>query len=120
MIEDRQLPQTHDIWEITRVCVDRTFEAKSRLRIMPELLCGVQEFFLANDIKAMIGLTQRNLVMHYLRSGVTWLGDEREIEGEQEAAFIAPVEHIRPVRHCSKLGITHPVLMTADKIREVA
>lgn len=120
VIEDRQLPETPEVWEITRVCVDRTYEAKSRLRIMPELLCAVQEFFLSNGIKAMIGLTRPHLVTHYLRSGVTWLGALQEIEGEQEAAFMAPVQHIRPSHHCQKFGINYPVLTTAEDTRRVA
>lgn len=120
VVEHCALPKTHDIWEITRVCVDRNYEAKSRLRIMPELLCAVQEFFQSHGIKAMIGLTRPHLVNHYLRDGVTWLGDEREIEGEQEAAFLAPVEFIRPKYHCAKFGINRPVLITADDQRKVA
>lgn len=120
MIEHGELPQTPDVWEITRVCVDRTYEAKARLRIMPELLCAVQEFFLDNGIKAMVGLTRPHLVTHYLREGVTWLGSTREIEGEQEAAFYAPVESIRPVHHCRKFSINHPVLMVAGDARKVA
>lgn len=110
MIETGEPPVSPRIWEITRVCVDRTVPAATRLRIMPEMLCGVAEFFELAGISEMIGLTRPHLVSHYIPDGVRWLGPVAEIEGEQEQAFLVGVEHIRPRAHLSRHGIAGSVL----------
>jgi acyl homoserine lactone synthase len=38
------------------------------------------------------------------------MGKEQLIEGEMEAAFFVPREHIRPVTHCERYGIPRSVL----------
>ena len=107
---ERDLPATDEVWEATRICVDRTFDPRSRCRIFPELLCAVQEFALMNDIHAVIGVTRRHLMTHFIRSGIQWLGEPAEIEGQLEAALWVPTEHIRPTEHCEKYGVVRPVL----------
>lgn len=103
-------PVSPRIWEITRVCVDRTVPTATRLRIMPELLCGVAEFFEMAGITEMIGLTRPHLVSHYIPQGARWLGPLAEVEGEMERAFLVGVEHIRPRAHLARHGIDGPVL----------
>lgn len=107
---DRALPRSTDVWEMTRVCVDQTVKASLRKRIIPELLCALQEFCFKNEIMAIIGVTRRHLVDHYLQEGVVWLGETAEIEGEMEAAFWIPAQHLKPEVHCDAYGITSPVL----------
>jgi N-acyl-L-homoserine lactone synthetase len=116
----RELPQSADVWEMTRVCVDHTFQASMRRRIIPELLCALQEFCFKNDIKAIVGVTRRHLVDHYLRDGVEWLGETAEIEGEPEAAFWIPTNRLRPQAHCDLFGITQPVLSLEPIANRVA
>jgi acyl homoserine lactone synthase len=81
-----------------------------RKRIIPELLCGLQEFCRRNAIRAVVGVTRQHLLNHFLRDGVEWLGDVAEIEGEPEAAFWVPTEHLRPHAHCRIHGIDQSVL----------
>ena len=114
------LPKQADIWEMGRVCVDRTYNAKLRKLIIPELLCGLQEICLANDVRAVIGVTRRHLVDHYIPSGAEWLGPQAEIEGEQEAAFRIPVEHLRPVAHCARYNLPQRVLSLEPLSRRAA
>ena len=95
---------------MTRVCVDRKFRPALRKRIIPELLCALQEFCQHNAITAVVGVTRQYLLNHFLREGVEWLGDVAEIEGEDEAAFWVPTGHLRPHAHCRLYGIDHPVL----------
>lgn len=109
LCQTRELPKRHDVWEITRVCVDKEFEPRARRRIMPELLCALQEFCLCNGINAVVGVTRRHLVTYFRRDGVEWLGDVAEIEGQQEAAFWVPAEYLRPEAHRLN-GISFPVL----------
>jgi len=110
LCQTRELPSCSDVWEVTRVCVDRNFDPYRRKQIFPELLCALQEFFRMRSIEAMIGVTRPPLLNHFLRRGVQWLGDIAEIEGELEAAFWVPTEHLRPDAYCRAYGIAHPVL----------
>lgn len=114
LVEDGRLPEDPETWEITRVCVDRSFEPRQRVRILPELLCAAQEWFEANGVTTMIGVTRKHLLNHFIRRGVTWLGPEAMVEGEMEAAFRVPVSKIRPDLHCQKFEITGSRLRVAS------
>lgn len=109
LCKTRQLPKCEDVWEITRVCVDKECEPRIRLRIMPELLCALQEFCFGNGISAIVGVTRPHLVTYFRREGMEWLGDAAEIEGQQEAAFWVPTEYLRPEPR-RLTGISFPVL----------
>ena len=50
------------------------------------------------------------MISHFIRSGIEWLGEPCEIEGQQEAALWVPTEQIRPLVHCKKYGIEENVL----------
>lgn len=119
LCQTRGLPKSDDVWEITRVCVDRHFQPDVRRRIVPELLCALQEFCLGNDIVAVVGVTRQHLLNHFLREGVQWLGERAEIEGEQEAAFWIPTDHLRPHVHCRMYGIANPVLSLEPMLQRV-
>ncbi|MCK1707735.1 MULTISPECIES: acyl-homoserine-lactone synthase [unclassified Bradyrhizobium] len=115
LVEDGVLPASVGIFEVTRVCVDKTVEPRVRATIFPELLCAIQEFILQNGGSGMIGVTREHLLAHFVRSGIRWLGGAREIEGEMERAFYVPVDYIRPALHCRKLGIGPKVLASASE-----
>ncbi len=110
LCQTQELPRSDDVWEASRICVDRHYDAKVRPRIMPELLCGVQEFSQLNDIRAVVGVTRTHLISHFIRTGIQWLGEPSEIEGQQQPALRVPTEYIRPHAHCEKWGIHDPVL----------
>ncbi len=121
LCESQPPPVCDHIWEASRICVDRRFDPKIRGRIMPELLCGVREFCEVNDIQAVVGVTRKHLISHFLRSGIEWLGEPTEIEGQQEAALLVPTPKITPVAHCRKYGIHGPVLtLNAIEQRKIA
>lgn len=110
LCQTRELPNSDKVWEASRVCVDRSYDSRIRPRIMPELLCGVQEFCLHNDIDAVVGVTRMHLISHFLRSGIEWLGEPAEVEGQQEAAMWIATEDIQPRAHCQKYGLSGSVL----------
>jgi acyl homoserine lactone synthase len=120
LCQSRALPQSPDVWEMTRVCVDHAFRSPLRKRIIPELLCALQEFCFHNNVTAIIGVTRRHLVDHYLPEGVEWLGEPAEIEGEQETAFWIPAGFLKPGAHCEALGITQPMLSLEPATQRVA
>ena len=110
LCQGRSLPRDPLIWEMGRVCVDRTYPWSKRKRIVPELLCALQELCRANNVSAVLGVTRPHLVNHYIEAGVDWLGPAAEIEGEQEAAFWIPSQNLRPHAHCARLSIPQSVL----------
>jgi N-acyl-L-homoserine lactone synthetase len=120
LCQSRELPKSDKVLEVSRVCVDRSYDPNIRLVIMPELLCAIQEFSMHNDIEAAIGVTRKHLIDHFLRTGIEWLGDEAEIEGEREAAFWAPTRYMRPVWHCAKYRIPNRVLSLEPLTQRIA
>jgi acyl homoserine lactone synthase len=120
LCERRTLPKSATIWESSRVCVDKTYDAAIRKRIMPEMLCGVHEFCLRNGYEAVVGVTRKHLLEHYLPGKLQWLGPTAEVEGEREAAFYIPTEDMRPNAYCLKLGIPDRVLSFEPLSQEAA
>jgi len=120
LCQSRSLPKSDKVWEVSRVCVDRAYDPNVRKRIMPELLCAIQEFCQHNGVEAGVGVTRKHLLAHFLRSGIQWLGDEREIEGEREAAFLVPTAHMRPQLHCAKYRIPTRVLSFEPLAQRIA
>ena len=113
--QTRPLPKQSDVWEMGRVCVDRQLAASVRKLIVPKLLCALQELCLIYGVRAVIGVTRPHLVNNYIAHGTEWLGAPAEIEGEQEAAFWIPVEHLRPEAHCAKFRLP-PRLLSLEPL----
>lgn len=114
LVRDGLPPVSPAVFEVTRVCVDRTFDPIQRRTIFPELLCGIQEFLTRRSGAGMIGVTREHLLSHFVRTGIEWLGDPAPIEGEIERAFFVPARKIRPEFHCRKYGIGSDVLVPAN------
>jgi N-acyl-L-homoserine lactone synthetase len=110
LVESGDLPSSDSIWEVTRVCVDKSVKPEQRMTIFPQLLCAIAEFLEARDGCGMIGVTRQHLLSHFLRQGIEWLGRPAPIEGEIERAFFVPTRAIRPLYHCAKYGIGRDVL----------
>jgi len=120
LVEAGPLPASPEVWEITRVCVDKDLPCEMRGRVMPELLCGVAECFEEIGAKAMIGVAREHLVSHFIREGVNWLGGPALIEGEIERAFTVPLAHIRPTQHMRRFGLSASVLRFASAPERIA
>jgi acyl homoserine lactone synthase len=113
LVDGGELPSAPGVFEVTRVCVDKTVEPKIRRTIFPELLCAIEEFLRLNDGSGMIGVTREHLLSHFVRSGIRWLGPAHPIEGEMERAFFVPTACIRPTWHCQRFGIGDHVLSSS-------
>ncbi|UFW51118.1 MULTISPECIES: acyl-homoserine-lactone synthase [Bradyrhizobium] len=113
LVEDGDLPSGPGLFEVTRVCVDKTVPPNTRKTIFPELLCAIEEFIASRNGIGMIGVTREHLLAHFIQTGICWLGPADEIEGEMERAFFVPTHFIRPSMHCQKFGIVSPVLLSA-------
>ncbi len=90
------LPASPDVWEITRVCVDKSVIPSIRRTVMPELLCAVAEHLELSGGRAIVGVTRAHLLSHFIRQGIDWLGEPAPIEGEIERAFNVRRACIRP------------------------
>jgi N-acyl-L-homoserine lactone synthetase len=99
------LPQSAEVWEITRVCVDKSVLPGTRRTIIPELLCAVAGHLDLLGAKGIIGVTRAHLLSHFIRRGIAWLGEPALIEGEIERAFFVSRECVRPEHHCARYGI---------------
>lgn len=110
LVEDEPLPASPEIWEVTRVCVDRSLLPAQRLRVFPEIFAGIDEFCASQDIAAIVGVTRPHLITHHWRSGYRWLGRPAEVEGEMERAFALRSGEIRSQTACEKLAIPASVL----------
>ncbi|MGD0632830.1 MAG: acyl-homoserine-lactone synthase [Beijerinckiaceae bacterium] len=106
-------PSAPDMWEVTRVCIDRSFPAAQRLRIFPEIFAGIDEYCGMEGIKSLIGVATPPLVKHHSRSSFQWLGQPAEVEGKIERAFLLPQGLIRMHETCEKLSIPESVLRIA-------
>jgi N-acyl-L-homoserine lactone synthetase len=108
------LPCSHDVWEITRLFVDRTLEEPSRRQAHGELLCAYIEFALRNGINTFIGCAPPRLWKHtMIKCGwpVEFVGDVTEInESEKIQAGIVRVslDALQNIR--ATMEISGPVL----------
>jgi acyl homoserine lactone synthase len=118
LVESGELPSSDAVWEITRVCVDKTVKPAVRKAIVPELLCAIAEFLEAREGEGLIGVTRQHLLSHFLRDGIQWLGQPAPIEGKTERAFFVPTGSIRPTYHCEKYRIGQGVLQTLRPVDE--
>lgn len=114
LVDDGAPPSSAGLWELTRVCVDKSLEPSVRRTVLPELLCGVQEYLSRTAGIGIVGVTREHLLNHFIRGGIRWLGRPDVIEGEIERAFVVPTEFIRPEYHCRKFGIARQVLANPE------
>ncbi len=77
LVTEAELPNSPDIWEGSRFCIDKNLSPEKRLRIIQEIVIGYLEFCLDKDIKSIIGVMYpaywRSI---FIRSGwdVEWIG----------------------------------------------
>ncbi len=82
-LSNADLPNSKQIWEGSRFCVDESLPADIRQQIIKELVVSYLEFGLVNDIEAFIGLMYpaywRNI---FTKSGwdIEWLGSPEKLE----------------------------------------
>lgn len=55
-VETGPLPKRADVWEASRMCIDRSLPVHIRRRVHGEIICALQEFCLSNGIDWMIGV----------------------------------------------------------------
>ncbi len=117
LIIERPLPESPNVWEGTRLCVDRGVTGQLRRHIIAEILCGCLEFGLKNGIEYYIILAPVVVLQGtYGRAGcsIELLGPETEIEGDVVAAAKCLVSQDILYAVRSNNGIDGPVLRMVD------
>ncbi|MCK5276798.1 MAG: hypothetical protein KAR37_19225 [Alphaproteobacteria bacterium] len=114
------LPNSPEIWEGTRLCVDIALDRRMRQRALAELLCAVTEYLEARGARKLIGVTSIAQATRLFPRNLEWLGEEAPIEGRMEAAFRLPVGSIMPENARERYGFPQSVLCmdgrTQDRI----
>ena len=103
------LPVCEDVWEVSRVGIDRTLDPEVRARILGELFCGLAEFGLANGIREYLCVTLAQVVDHaLLRAGVAAerMGEPVRLGRLPVVAVRLPVSHegLRRLRRYHRIG----------------
>jgi len=119
LVEGHALPCAADVWEGTRICIDKALPGAARERIKWEIVLGYLEFGLAGGITRYIGIMQSFIWLRvFIQSGwgAEFLGPEHLIDGIKTRAGQVHVsrEALRRVRE--KTGIFEPVLANPDDV----
>lgn len=110
---DGPLPRTPTIWEATRFGCDRDLDPPTRRRVIAELICGCQEFGIANGISKYVGVMPTAVFRHVIAAAgcpVTQLGPVRRMKDHDIAAAHIEVGPSTLARVRSGAGIDEPVL----------
>lgn len=119
MIEGPEVPTGPDVWEGTRICIDKNLPAAIRERIKWEIVLGYLEFGLANGIRRFVCIMQNFIWLRvFVQSGwgADYLGPEHLIDGIKTRAGQVHVSREALQRVREKTGIALPVLQNADAI----
>jgi N-acyl-L-homoserine lactone synthetase len=119
MIDGHDLPNAPDVWEGTRICIDKDLPGPLRERIKWEIVLGYLEFGLATGITRFVGIMQSFIWLRvFVQSGwgADYLGPEHVIDGIKTRAGQVHVSRQALQRVREKTGIQGRVLMNPDDI----
>jgi N-acyl-L-homoserine lactone synthetase len=108
----KPLPEGPSVWEATRFCCDRTLEPQLRRKAVAELICGCQEFGVANGVQKYLGVMPPWIFKHVIGAAgcpVTFLGPVSRVDGNEiVAAQIEVSSDVLTVVRAAA-GITGPI-----------
>ncbi|MGO8952078.1 MAG: acyl-homoserine-lactone synthase [Rhodomicrobium sp.] len=114
------LPDSSEVWEGSRFCVDASLDPQTRKRIIQELIIGYLEFGLAQGITSIVGVMFpaycRNI---FIRNGwdVEWIGDaSRSEEGHKIIAGSLTVSEAVLEKVRETTGIYETVLNYGENV----
>lgn len=118
LVSNGEMPAGDDVWEVTRLGVDRDLDAAQRVRILGELSCAVAEFGLKRCIRNYVFVTAQRLIDVALgRAGVAVerLGEPRRLGGLPVVAARSMVSYAALHKLRRYHGITGQVLRVAGE-----
>jgi len=120
------LPKEDDIWESSRICIDRYLPVEIRKQIHGEILCALQEFGLKNNITSLIGVMTPGIWRSVFASAgipIEFLGPKYYLDSK-EAILTGKIDisydNLEQVR--KKFNINKDILASENeqKIRRIA
>lgn len=119
LVTEEPLPCSADIWESTRLGIDHDLPKELRKQILSELILAYMEASLQRGVKGLLGIGYAWCWQHsFERNGwpVKRMGPDSSIDGETSYVGLLPVSHELLERVRAAVGISGPVLRTADDI----
>lgn len=123
LVPATELPSRDDVWEVTRLGIDRDLDRRRRARVFGELFCAFCEFALRFGIGAYLFITPTKIIYSALRSA----GVAVESLGEATHLGPSPVVAARVTISLSTLhnlrrhhGILGPVLRLHGEVNSRA
>ena len=112
------LPKQENIWEASRICIDRTLPVDLRRQIHGEILCALQEFGLDNNIGYIIGVMSPGIWRSVFSSAkwpVKFMGPKYYLN-EKEAILTGKLKICKNILSDiqTKFGIEHSVLIDTE------
>jgi len=123
LIETDDVPSRPDVWELTRVGVDRGLDAPTRRQVIGELVCGWLEYGLQHGIGSYLHVAHTQVIKSVLQDPgchVDFLGQPQKLGRFPVVAAQLAVTHeaLRKVRRHH--GIQGPILNIAGEQRSEA
>ncbi|GAA6213101.1 acyl-homoserine-lactone synthase [Hyphomicrobiales bacterium 4NK60-0047b] len=123
MVTKIDLPNSMDVWESTRFCIDKEVDSKERAKIKVELLCAALEYGLKNGINAFVGVMPPAIwASVFIRSGwdIELIGDTTILpDNSKVVAAKMPVTKDILDRIKSKNGIKTNVLFEEENSNNI-
>lgn len=110
---DAPLPEAANIWEGTRICIEKGLPGELRERIKWEIVLGYMEFGLQNNIDKYIGVMMNFIWRRvFIQAGwePTYLGSERLIDGLKTRAGMIQMSQEIHTKIKEKTGLHYKVL----------
>ncbi|MBB6426976.1 acyl-homoserine-lactone synthase [Sphingopyxis sp. JAI128] len=91
---DRPVPRAHDIFEITRFCLDRRIDAAARRVARNQLILGLVDHALAHGIKRYTAVAEGGWLTQILDFGwrASMLGTPQEVGSRKLGALLIEIE----------------------------
>ena len=109
------LPESDEVWEGTRLCVDIRLDRAMRQRVLAEILCGTTEYLETQGARHLIAVSSRMVAMRLFRRDLEWMGDDAMVEGRMESAFRVPAHAVEQAGDREKYGFGRAILNIGDR-----
>jgi acyl homoserine lactone synthase len=123
LMSGASLPSASDVWEVTRLGVDRDLSPEVRRRAFAELVLGLYEFGLGAGVSSYLCVTPLQVINTALRAAgcaVDVMGRPKKLGGLPVIAARFPICHAGLQKLRDHHGIADPVLRFPQDVRREA
>ncbi|MBK8176706.1 MAG: autoinducer synthase [Rhodospirillales bacterium] len=123
LVETGEVPASDDIWEVSRVGIDRRLDAATRARVLSEMFCALAEFGLESGVRAYVFVTPPRIIDAGLVAAgidVRRLGAPKRLGRLPVVAAQSFVSHGGLIKLRRYHRIAYPVLRIAGRLDALA